>query len=138
KLAEERQVDVEFFVALAVERAHRRLRYAAGRAHLLVVEHERGRPISGIGLLEYATPHLLGAAEHLGNESSRLIGRYPGRRRACFGLRAYLFDGVDDCSSVESKEIGDQGNDHTPDTQSARCHSHAATVLDIGTTLLVA
>ena len=137
KFAKKCEVDVEFFVTLAVKRAHCRLRYAAGGAHLPVIQNKRGSAISGVGLLKYTSPTLLRAAEHLGNESPIPRPRRPRRRRASFALWRNLLDDVDDRSRIESKEIGDERNDDAADAQSP-ADAHSTTILNVGAGLLIA
>src|ERR671931_472904 len=89
QIAIERKIDVELLVVRAVERAHRRLSHAAGRARETVVEDKRRRPVLRARALEDLAPHILGAAEHLGDELAKLVVR-----RALLPLRLRRGGGV--------------------------------------------
>jgi hypothetical protein len=130
QIAEERKVEVELLVVGTVERAHRRLPHAAGRAHASVVEDERRRVIGNLGLLEDLGPDVLGAAENLGDELSRLVrGRALGRF-ARFALRAHLLRHIDYRARVETEKVGNEGNHDSAHAQTTS-DADSASVLDI-------
>jgi hypothetical protein len=134
----EGKVDVELFVARAVERPHRRLADAARRAHLAVVEDQRRRAVLRAGALEDRAPYVLGAAEHPGDELAHVVGRRALRCRPAFVLRGDLLPDLDGRAGVEAEEIGDDRDGDAADAEAAADHADAAAILDIRACALVA
>ena len=87
-LREERQVDVEFLVARAIERANGCCSRTTGRLYLIREQHECGRRVSTAHLLEYLTPHILGRGKNLLTIA--------GKRLLLFG-KVLLTDGLSGC-----------------------------------------
>src|SRR4051812_14947283 len=137
EIAVERKVDVQLLVVRAVERPHRRLAGAAGRARHAVVEYQRRRPVLPARLLEDARPDVLAAAEHAGDELTHLVRRRAARRLARLAWRAHLLRDVERGAGVEAEEVRDDGDDDAADAEATANHADAATVLDVAAGALV-
>src|SRR5262245_26319156 len=81
EVLEERRVQVNLAIVRAVERPHRGLRGAAGRACRAREHDERRRLVLLAGLCEDLLPLSLGASEHGRDELPGLIGRRSGSCR---------------------------------------------------------
>src|SRR6185436_12748581 len=137
QLPVEGKVDVELLVAGAVERPHRRLADAAGRAHLALVEHQRRGPVLRARALEDGAPDVLGAAEHLRDELAHVVRRRALGGRPAFLLRGDLLPDLDRRSRIEAEQIGDDRHGDAADAEPAADHADAAAVLDVRARALV-
>ena len=93
-VAEERGVEIDAPVARAIERPHRRLRIAAAARLAAGVKPQPRRPVALAARLEDGRPHVLGVAEHGGDELAGLVGRRAGAPR---GLLVRLLVGCRRC-----------------------------------------
>ena len=73
QLVEEAEVEVDLAVGRTIERAHGRLALAAPRRMVLVVEHERRRPVGRPVLAEHLAPGVLGIGQDRAAELRILV-----------------------------------------------------------------
>lgn len=134
QVAEEGKINVELPVAGTVERSHRRLPHPAGGAHLAFIEYERRRFILRAGSREDARPHLLGAAEDLGDE---LPGLVRGRAVRGWALGLRLANLLHHGRRIKAQEVRDQSNDDAADANAAGGHPHPAPIFNVVTCALL-
>jgi len=133
QIAEEREVEVQPLVAGTVERPHSRLPHAARRAHLALVQDQRGSAVARARARGQRAPDILGAAEHLRDELPDLVFRRPVRRLAgrTGTLGRHLLRDVRNHRGIDAEEVGDERDDDAAHAQAAADHADAAPVLDV-------
>src|SRR5687768_4335024 len=118
QFVEEVRIDVDPLVAGAVEGPHRRLAHAASGLRSAFIGDQAGRLILPAGLVEYLVPDLLGAAQHLRQESALLLreGRLAGAAAAQHAAAAHLRQDAiaqrENQDSADAEARCDQGQDH--------------------------
>ena len=146
-LSKERQVDVEFLVARAIEGSHLCRALSAGRLRAVGVEHHGGHLVLHVVVFENLLPHILRAGQYLRGKARQflfllgelaLLGADLGigaRQRA---QSAILLEGLyARRQRVAAREVGNgHGNDDTHDAgthASLLAATHAAAVFHVGT-----
>ena len=131
QVLEERRVEIDLVVARAIERPHRALRRAAGRARRAREHHELGRAIGLAVLGEHVLPLHLGAAEHAAHEARSLV--VDRRRRRTRRLLLLLLAAAENLRAadqqprIDAERLADDAEHHDgADAEPAASHREAA------------
>ena len=132
-LVEEIEVEIEFLVGRAIERACGRGGVAAAALHRALEEHHLGGAILGVILGELSRPNVFGRSQDLRGKKLEflLLGRGDVFRR-CATLRLlHLFH---NSASVAAHQANDKINDKSADANASGGHSStfSTAVFDVG------